>query len=346
MRPGSWKTKRIRRGLLGRKNSAVPTRRQGSAAPCPSGCDTRAVVKPPGRDGSSNHEAVERRIAFFDAAHRATPTISVLTEDGHLLVDTRDQGVARLLFAKRHRGEMDVLQRAIVVLDATLRGHRITERLFVDVGANIGTSTISALCRHRFAGAVAYEPEPHNYLLLRSNVLLNDVSDFVVTRQMAVTDRTGSVDLVLDPANSGNHRVATGHDRSWIGPDATSVSVPCQSLDGSIAEGDFRADDVGLLWIDAQSSEGDILAGAGELRRRAVPTVLEFHPRMLAEAGTLDQLQLMLQRDYEGFVDLRVVRAEWSRRQLRAAVGPTDRLAELVDRYSAGFTDILVIGGS
>lgn len=303
-------------------------------------------MRPQRGEAPADAEAIEQRTAFFDDAHRATPTISVLTEDGHFLVDTRDQGVARLLFAKRRRGEMDVLRRVMLLLDATLPDHRITDGIFVDVGANIGTSTISALCRHRFARAVAYEPEPRNYLLLRSNILLNDVADFVVTRQTALSDRAGNMDLVLDPANSGAHRVANRGNRSWIEPDATLISVPCETLDGSIEQGDLHADDVGLLWIDAQGSEGKILAGATELRRRAVPTVLEFFPEMLREVGTLEELELILQRDYEAFADLRTVRPEWSAKQLRAAMRPIDRLNELADSYGSGFTDILVIARS
>jgi FkbM family methyltransferase len=217
-------------------------------------------------------------------------------------------------------------------------------RLFVDVGANIGTSTISALLRHGFAGAVAAEPEPENHRLLRMNLVLNDVDDLVKALPVALSDVPGSIELVIDPENSGAHRVIpAGGDGSWVNADARIVTVPRTTLDDLVAAGVIDPAEAGLLWLDVQGHEAHVIAGGGELLRRGVPIVLEFHPGMLRESGALDHLIALLESNYDRFVDLRTVPAGPGDSASSAEPQPTKRIRDLLSTYDGDrFTDLLV----
>ncbi len=58
----------------------------------------------------------------------------------------------------------------------------------IDIGANIGTTTVEIL--HRLPGtkALALEPEPRNFALLQHNVIANDLSERVTALRLAASD--------------------------------------------------------------------------------------------------------------------------------------------------------------
>ncbi len=136
-----------------------------------------------------------------------TPYVAVELGDEMFLTSTRDQGLGRQVFVGRWRKDMTVLERAVEWM--TDHGIRLPgEPVLVDVGANIGTTTVMALRRHGFASAVAIEPSPENGRVLRLNVVLNELEARVRTIPAAASDEEGQILLDLSSANMGGHRVA------------------------------------------------------------------------------------------------------------------------------------------
>src|SRR5205814_2359523 len=120
-----------------------------------------------------------------------------------------------------------------------------------------------ALVSHPFGEALAIEPEPENFLTLRLNVLLNGLEDRTTVIRAAVSNVVGEADLVVDPSESGKHWVAV--DRSLAkSPDARThvVAVPALTLDSLVEAGTLEPERLGMIWIDAQGHEGQILEGA------------------------------------------------------------------------------------
>ena len=62
---------------------------------------------------------------------------------------------------------------------------------FLDVGANIGTTTVSALLHGPFASAICFEPERQNLVDLRLNLLLNGLEDRATAIGVALSDQSG-----------------------------------------------------------------------------------------------------------------------------------------------------------
>ncbi len=284
------------------------------------------------------------RVEFFDRANELTSAMVADTQWGAFLVDTSDRTVGRSLFTNRGRNEMRDLGSALSVLEREGFTVPLERSTFLDVGANIGTSTITALTSHGFARAIAVEPAERNQRLLRANLALNGLEGCVVVHAAAASDAEGEVHLALSDLNSGGHEVASGR-RQGERPEEI-VTVAAVTLDGLAARGELDPTEVGLLWMDVQGYEGHVLAGARDVITVGMPIVLEFHPTMLRDTGGMQLLEEAVAGTYATFVDLRRV-ARGPRVEYRAR--PIEELAAIeTDLVQDGkeYTDILLLAGA
>lgn len=259
---------------------------------------------------------------LFDRLQRFTNHLAVQTSAGPILVSTRDSVLGRITF--QQKGFEEHLMRLAV---ARLRdmGIFLEGTCFVDVGANIGTSTVQALAEFGFDSAVALEPSPENCRLLRINLVLNGFVDKVRVVEAAASDKSGTVRLGLSPTNSGDHRVVVSkssgefREESW---ETTAVkAVTLQSL---------GIENAGIVWMDIQGFEVRALAGAGPLLK--VPLVVEYWPYAIDRAGDLEEFHRLISEQYGSAFDLRT----------GERIGPAD-LKDLSERYRFGQTDLLLV---
>jgi FkbM family methyltransferase len=248
----------------------------------------------------------DERLAYFDSADRYTPYLATVAGGGLFLVKTEDKHIGRSLFSKRARGELAVLGRAVAAIEGLLGPNAIAQRSFVDVGANIGTSTIPALLSHGFDTAVAIEPEPENVRVLRLNVLLNDLEDRVTALPVAASNEVGRSELVVDRSRGGKHWIATDPSKLRRKNLAENVMlrVDTVTLDHLVEAGVIEAERTGLLWIDAEAHEGHILQGASALLGRGTPLVLEWNPVILDRVGDRGKLERAVAEDYTHFAGM------------------------------------------
>src|SRR5438034_2825329 len=124
--------------------------------------------------------------------------------DVRFFVDPSDRVVGAWLMwhGGWQRREIDT---AVEVLSTA--GRLAAKSVFVDVGAHIGTHTVYALRTGRFAGAIAFEPEPRNASLLARNLAENALADAAVIVPKAAGAAPTSGVLHLHPRNTGAHSV-------------------------------------------------------------------------------------------------------------------------------------------
>jgi FkbM family methyltransferase len=194
---------------------------------------------------------------------------TVLTVDGRrMYVDTRDEGVTRLLL------ERGVIEPSITRLVKRLVAPGMT---VVDVGANLGYYTL--LCAELVGpkGQVyAFEPVPYNAELLNRSVGANGYTNVTAVAK-AVSNATGVTTLHLDAGNFGNHTIVSGINA----PSDGEVVVDTVSLD-EFFDASRRID---FMKIDVEGAEGLVAAGARRLlaqtRARIVMEVWPFGERRL-----------------------------------------------------------------
>ena len=206
--------------------------------------------------------------------------------DARFFVDPADRVVGAWLMwhGGWQRREID---QAVTVLAAS--GRLAPDAVFVDVGANIGTHTVYALCTGRFARAVAFEPEPKNARLLAMNIETNGLASAVTVVAKAAGETAGTATLHLHPRNKGAH--AIGVPPSDDGLDR--LEVPVIRVEDALGGLGLSAERLGLIWIDAEGYEPQIIRGLGALLARKVPLAFEFAPRRYSAQAKQDLVKLL-----------------------------------------------------
>jgi FkbM family methyltransferase len=284
------------------------------------------------------------RVCIFVLSRKVTPFVGVEHDGVRYVLSPREPtGVCYPTFV---RGFFD--EKAVGNMLAALAQHAgistIEGFTVLEVGANIGTETVSLLVRHGANHVIAIEPDAENVRFLRANLAFNDVQDRVTIHEMALSDADGMVTLERSEDNWGDHRVRVadsfGPDRLHEGLRASS-EVPARRLDSLVDAGEINVNEIDLMWMDAQGHEGHILAGAAHLAAAGVPVVTEYWPYGLRRVGALDRFHALIADRHDTIVDLRDPTV--------ALAG--DRVAELADRYTANagsdetvpYTDLLLL---
>lgn len=171
---------------------------------------------------------------------------------------------------------------------------------FLDIGGNIGTTTLYAMRSGKFSRGLCVEPEPGNLRVVRLNLEANGLADKVVVRANAVSDKRGVMQLALSRSNFGDHRV--------VGPTApaalATIDVQVETLDDILKAERIAPEGVSLVWVDTQGHEGFVMSGAKALIAKRVPFCIEFWPQILKETRGFELLLEIIERDFEKFVDL------------------------------------------
>lgn len=144
-------------------------------------------------------------------------------------------------------GTFEVVETAIVRQLLSLTG------TLINIGANVGYYCCVALEAGKHV--VAFEPLPANVRLLLRNIQVNGWSDSFECYPLALSDRTGVVELY-------GGGTAASLVEGWAGQQH-SILAPVSTLD--IALGDRFVQDAPLIVVDVEGSEHRLLQGARRL---------------------------------------------------------------------------------
>ena len=151
----------------------------------------------------------------------------------------------RILFLPQ---QWDVPERQALE-DVLLRGHS-----FVDVGANAGGYTFWAASVVGESGkVVAVEPDPGLAARLAFNAASNSGGCPIEVYAVAVGDRDGEGNLLLDPRNPGENRLLAPDETG----DGARITVPVRTLASILDESGVVRPDV--LKVDVEGGERAVL---------------------------------------------------------------------------------------
>jgi len=163
-------------------------------------------------------------------------------------------------------------------------------KVAVDVGANIGTTTIPLVD----AGleVIAIEPAPRNFDLLTWNIHRNGLKDRVHAIQAAVAATEGELEIVIDSGDIGGCEIRSekGAPPNRGGPEPLeSVRVPSLSLARVLEQCGADPSRVAFLWSDTQGFESEVLESGRKLWAAGVPIWVEVWPTGLRRHGGVDR---------------------------------------------------------
>jgi FkbM family methyltransferase len=286
----------------------------------------------------------EARLAFLEDAEELTPLIAADADGSRYLLSTSDRHITSAFVLKAGRSDAKTLKRALLVLRSL--GREVTGGTLIDVGANIGTTTISALRRHPFEHVVACEPEPQNLRLLRLNLVANRLEHDVTVENAAVGEGETELELLVYDRTTGTHEVVdpagSTLPRADQGSSYERVPVRQVTLDELARRGLYTPADVSLLWMDVEGHEGHVLKGGSLLTELGTPVAMELWPEGIQRHGGLEWLKEIAAAHYSHFVSLRRVHG---RQALQFELLPTDELDAEIDWLldSKRHTDILLV---
>jgi FkbM family methyltransferase len=136
------------------------------------------------------------------------------------------------------------------------------EGALLDLGANIGLTTLWMATRGRFDRIVAVEPDPGNAALVEKNLLQNGISATVIEAAVGPTDGT----VFFEKAAWSNQ----GH--------VAENGTPVRMVSVAWIQKEFGIDKLGLVKVDIEGGEQALFLGPSEWMAHAQAMIVEFHP--------------------------------------------------------------------
>jgi len=171
------------------------------------------------------------------------------------------------------------------------------QKLFCDIGANIGTTSIYFKKKiDPDIRILAFEPSPENYKMLRINMILNDIpEEDQLLVNMGVSDREEEVSFRYDAFNSGGSRILRGEE--------TGDRIRTIPFDVYMKNEQLDPLAIKYIWVDVEGFEPYFVKGGMEtLKQIDVPTVIEFSPAKYIENGCYREYMDTLKEIYGRYI--------------------------------------------
>jgi FkbM family methyltransferase len=230
------------------------------------------------------------RMFLWRFSRRIRNSVTVRTEQGNFTVACADEGIGKPVYCNRQY-EMDLLMKAAALVHRLGGTPAAVQATVVDIGANMGITSISLLRSGLMQLAIAIEPDPMNFSLLQNNVRQNKLDGRVICLPYAVLDKRGRVQFELSRTNHGDHRVrsarvASNHAELFHESDRCTIEVDAETLDTLVLNLPKQfTEQITLVWIDIQGFEGYAFLGGKRLLANRVPAVAEIWPYGIRRSG-------------------------------------------------------------
>ena len=156
---------------------------------------------------------------------------------------------------------------------------------FLDIGANIGLTSLIAATLKPECSIIAVEAAPQIAQITRQNLVQNSVRNFEL-HNVAAGPAEGQVTFL---EHSAYGHVVKGGDVSRAGLPHATISVPVRTIDSVVGE---RAIDA--IKIDVEGFEESVLEGIIEIEARCRPAYfIEFNAWALSAFGRVNPMDFM-----------------------------------------------------
>ncbi len=174
------------------------------------------------------------------------------------------------------------------------------QKLFCDIGANIGTTCIYfKKCLDPSVNILAFEPMPETFQMLSMNVALNGLSESVTLERVGLSDEKADSLFHYNEKNPGGS--------SFVNDNSSHVSVTVSTVpfDDYLREKKIPPETIKYLWVDVEGFEAAFVKGAmNTLQTLSVPFVMEFTPFFLQKQGRFSELVENLKTLYANYIEL------------------------------------------
>lgn len=194
------------------------------------------------------------------------------TKQGFFCIDTEDQFVSKALLERGEYGQ-DEITRVGNFLKPSSK--------ILLVGAHIGSLLVPL--SKRVESIVGVEANPDTFRRLRLNVLMNQCHNARVFNY-AASDATGSLEFVMNKANSGaSKRMPLVKNQMYFYDNPQVAEVPAVRLDELLPHERFD-----IVFMDIEGSETFAMRGMPRILASAKVVFSEFYPFMVRDVAGAD----------------------------------------------------------
>lgn len=233
-------------------------------------------------------------------ARRYPSDYNAVTVDGSSYIATSDDLVvlkgmnySRKTFSKEN---IDMFYK----LSKKYYGINNTEGLFLDIGANIGTTSIYFKRNlDKDIKIIAFEPCKANYKMLRVNYILNDYESEAKLENFGLGNQQCKMNFHVNKENPGASGVVAKYEKEENYDEVINITT----LDDYISDNKINVDNIKYIWIDVEGFEPDVIEGSMNLlSKRAIPIHMEFSPYLWENTGKFDKIIKLLSSVYSKFI--------------------------------------------
>lgn len=188
------------------------------------------------------------------------------------LLDNRNWIDQQLLIRRPYEVEQIARCRKLV------KEHQL--QFFFDIGANFGLYSILLSDEKNLTQIHAFEPLPRNGHQFGANLYLNGLDQRVMLYPYALSDKSGQIELFVDPQSTGVSTLLPPELQVRQGAYQTQVMVDVRTFDELFSLSDVRA----LVKIDVEGLELSVLAGMSHfLAKNQVVLQVEVTPQSMQQ---------------------------------------------------------------
>ena len=143
---------------------------------------------------------------------------------------------------------------------------------FVDIGANVGFFSVHAGLQPTWKGRIlAIDPNPSAVELLMRNVAHNKLESIIVAEQIAATSIATELKLTMYEGREEYSTVTDDDHPSVKGAQSSQITVKGKPVDAVVEQHQLSP---GLIKIDAEGAELDVISGLKNTIDRCRPTII------------------------------------------------------------------------
>lgn len=170
----------------------------------------------------------------------------------------------------------------------------VKDKVFLDIGANIGIYSLSLFKSAR--QTFAFEPENETYARLVNNIKVNSITNIKTVKKAVTNKKTSKLTLYINKENMGLSSLKIAYNEG-------KQIIQATNLDAFIKE--QKITKIGLIKIDVEGSELDVLAGApNTLSKLGPPILIELNGLILKPMGRspMDIYKVLTKYNYRPFL--------------------------------------------
>lgn len=236
--------------------------------------------------------------------YRPEHDVTIETENGLLSVSNKDWLMGKHLFVHRDF-EIEFIENSIKFLQKEGWLKEGINQAVLDIGANLGMICIAMVRKNFFASAIAFEPTPNSFRLLKKNIEQNHLEEKIKSFNLALSSENTTLEFEIAADNSGDNRIKlTAEKGKRREQQRQAIAVEAQTFDSFLAaHREINESSIDLIWLDIQGHEGHFFEGAKRfLKSNDVPCISEFWGYGIKRAGmTQEQYCAILKTSFTHF---------------------------------------------